>query len=240
MTALIRSELIAVRTLRSSWITAVSVIALAAIISAGSMSDAGNKGMITPAELREPLLAGAGILTAVVLAVFAALRASGEYRHRTISQRVLASPRRSRILAAGLVTYPAIGLVLGAAALGIGIAIATPIVEGKDLTLGLTATHVVAGVAGVVLFAAIGVSVGIICRSQPASMAVIGGAFVLEKIVGGLISAVAPYLPYELLNALFGIGGSPVSPGGAALLLAAIAVALAAVAYVLLDRRDIT
>jgi ABC-2 type transport system permease protein len=240
MTALIRAELIGLRTLRTTWIVPVTVVGLAALISAASMGDAGTKGMTTPAELREPVLAGAGVIAAVVLSVFAAMRVAGQYRHKTITLRVLASPRRGRILTSELLTYMPLALLVGAVALTAGFALAAPQVADKNLTLGLTAGLLVTALLAVGLFTAIGVAVGVICRSQPAAMAVIGGTFVAEKIIAGVIPDVQPYLPFEFLNATLGLGNSPVSRGAGVLALAGIAALLSAAAYVLLDRRDVT
>ena len=92
MTALIRSELLALRTLRSTWAVPAVLIALVVVIVTASLADAGSPGLTTPAELREILVATAGILCAVGMALFAATRAAGEYRHNTITHRLLASP----------------------------------------------------------------------------------------------------------------------------------------------------
>jgi hypothetical protein len=54
MTALIRSELLALRTLRT-WAVPAVLIALVAVIVTASFADAGSPGLTTPAQLREIL-----------------------------------------------------------------------------------------------------------------------------------------------------------------------------------------
>jgi hypothetical protein len=112
MTALIRSELLALRTLRSTWAVPAVLIALVAVIVTASFADAGSPGLTTPAQLREILVATAGILCAVGMALFAATRAAGEYRHNTITHRLLASPRRTPRLTATLLVYGALGVMM--------------------------------------------------------------------------------------------------------------------------------
>ena len=133
MTALIRSELLAVRTLRTTWILPVALLALVGLIVGASMGDAGKPGTITPDQLREPLAITAGIMSAVFVAVFAVIRVGGEYRYETISQRFLAGSR-ARVVAAKLVTFGGLGAVLAALSIGLGLAIAAPMIASKDLT----------------------------------------------------------------------------------------------------------
>ena len=240
MTTQIRAELVGLRTLRSSYATPVLLVALAALIAFADLSSAGQKGHITPTQLREPVVAGAGLMIAVAFAIFAALHVAGQYRHRTITQRLLACPRRGPTLGAQLLTYGTLGLLVSAAALAVGLAIAQPIVVGKHLSLEMTAGVVAGVLLSVVLFTMIGVSVAVITRSQPAAITVLVATFVAEKIVGGLIRGADAYLPYGLLNPLLGMSGATISRGAAALTLTGITAAIALIAYALLGRRDVT
>ena len=86
MTALIRSEALRLRTLRSTWAVLATVLAVGVAIAGGGMADAGGKDMTTPGQLREPVMVGVGLLAAVILAGFAAIHAGGEYRYQTITQ----------------------------------------------------------------------------------------------------------------------------------------------------------
>jgi ABC-type transport system involved in multi-copper enzyme maturation permease subunit len=241
MTALIHSELLQLRSLRTTYLLPVALLALVALITVASMEDVGKAGMTTADELREPFVVSAGILGAILLAVFATIRVGGEYRYETISQRFLAASR-SRVLAAKLITYGALAVILGVLAAGLGLALTEPFVSAKDLSLGYTAGELVQMFAsvllGVALFAALGVAFAFICRSQSAGLLIVLGLFPAEKILGLVLGDNASYMPYGLLQSTLDQGAT--SPGIAAALLAGTTVAVTIVAWALLRRRDVT
>jgi hypothetical protein len=200
--------------------------------------------MRTASELRDPVLAGAGLLAAVVLAGFGAIHAGGEYRYGTVTQRLLAAPGRTRALAAMLIVHGALAAVVGAVGLAAGLALAEPLARSRDVTLDLAAGPVagLAGgvVAGAALFAVLGVLAGLITRSQSAGVVVVVAMFPMERLLSALAPGVARYLPYGALQSLLQLGGAPLSPGtGAVALLASTAALIAATAR-LLARRDVT
>jgi ABC-2 type transport system permease protein len=240
MTALIRAEFLGLRTLRSGYMVPISLVALAALIAGLSLPDAGKRGLRTPAQLREPVVAGAGLLTAVALSIFVALLVAGQYRHRTITQRLLASPRRQRTLGAALLTYGVLSLVVAAVALSVSVAVGQAVISGKHLSLGLSTGVVAGALLSVVLFTALGVSVGVITRNQPAAVVVLVGTFVAEKILDTFIGHAGAFLPFGLLDPLLGLSGATISRGAAALTLLGIATGVGLFATVLLIRRDVT
>lgn len=240
MNKLVRAEFVGVRTLRSSYVVPVVLVGLAGVIAGAGLADAGKHGLTTPIQLREPIVVGAGLLVAVLLAGFAATHVAGRYRHRTITQRLLASPHRVRTLGADLLVYGALALVVGAATLASTVVIAHLAVAGKHLSLGLSVDVILGALLAAVLFAALGVSIGVITRSQPAAIIVLVGAFGVEKLLGEVFGNATAYLPYELLGPLLGLQGATISRGAAALTLAGISIGVTLVAYLLLARRDVT
>lgn len=240
MITLLRAELIRLRTLRSHHIVVAVLLGLVGLITYGSMADAGSAGFDSPAEIREPVTASVGILVAVVLALFAATRVAGEYRYGTLSQRLLAAPRRSRLLLVTATTHGVLGLVLGAVSLGLAAGIAAPMLADKDLSMGLSASITASVLLATVAFSLIGVSCGVIFRSQPAAVMVIVGMFVAEKLIGMFIGGAAAYLPYGLLTPLLRLEGATIGAGPAAISLVTITAALTGLAFVLFNRRDVT
>jgi ABC-2 type transport system permease protein len=181
-------------------------------------------------------------VTAMFAALFAASRTAGEYRHHTIAQRALASPRRWRMLVARLTTYGVLSALVGVVALAASYALAGPVVDAEGMQLSLSSSDllVIAGEVAAAggLFAMLGVSVGFICRSPAPAMIVVFGGFIVEKIVGGFIGSAADYLPFALLNSALDIDAT-IAPASATLALAGVAAAVAAGSAVLLRRRDV-
>jgi ABC-2 type transport system permease protein len=241
MTALIRSEMLALRSLRTTYLLPIAVLGLVALITLATTEDIGSAGVTTPDQLREPFVVSAGILGAILVAVFAVIRVGGEYRYETISQRFLAASR-ARVLIAKLVTFVAIAVVLGALATGVGLAITQPSVAAKDLTLDYSGAELAqlfgSVLLGVALFAMLGVATAFICRSQSAGLLIVLGLFPAEKIVGLVIGGDASYMPYGLLQSLLDQGEA--SPGLAAALLSAEVAVLVAAAWIMIRRRDVT
>lgn len=240
MITLIRADLVRLTSLRSSIAVPLSLFALVAGITVASLSESGSKGMSTASQLREPLTGSAGIMVAVTLALFAATQVAGEYRYGTISQRLLASPRRWRLLVATLTVYGLFGLAVGAAGLGIGSATAQPMLVAESASMSMTPQIVAAVLLAVVSFSLIGVCCALIVRSQPAAVLVIVGTFVAEKLLGMFIGNAAAYLPYGLLTPLLQLQGATITAGVAATALVTITVAVVAVAFAVFTRRDVT
>ena len=233
MIRLIRTELMQLHTLRSTYLVALATVVISAVVAWADLSDAGTKGLSSPGELRDALVMAPGLVTAMFAALFAASRTAGEYRHHTIAQRALASPRRWRMLAARLTTYGVLSALLGAVALAASYAIAGPVVDAEGMQLSLSSSDllVIAGEVAAAggLFAMLGVSVGFICRSQAPAMIV---------VFGGFIGSAADYLPFALLNSALDIDAT-IAPASATLALAGVAATVAAGSAVLLRRRDV-
>jgi hypothetical protein len=206
------------------------------------MGEAGAPDLHTESQLREPLVASAGIMVAVVMAIFAATRVAGEYRHATIAQRALASPLRPRFVAATLLVHGALAALVTAAAFAAGAAIAGPLLASKDLSTGLAGGELAQVGAAVVLagttFALLGAAVGFLTRSQAPAVVTLFAVFFAEKLLGGALGPAGDYLPYALLNSLLELDGA-LSVGLAALVLTTIAAALCVAAAAAVARRDI-
>ncbi len=241
MIASLRADLIRLRTLRSSYVVPTVMLGLVALITGSSLTQAGSSGMTTATQLREPVTASAGIMLAVGMALFAAIRVGGEYRYDTMGQRLLATPHRRRLLASILALHGLLGMVVAGLGLAIGLGIAYPMLADDDLSMHMTPSILAATLFAVVMFSLIGVSCAIILRSQAATVLVIVGAFVAEKLVGILMGGgAAEYLPYGSLTPLLRLEGAGIGAAPAAGALALVALLLMTTAAVLFDRRDIT
>ena len=240
MTALVRSELLKLRTLRSTGFVLLGLLGIVGITLIASISEA--EASNTPAELRDPLLL-IGYVTALFLVAMAANASAGEFRHRTISQRFLCNPARGRVLVAKMVTYAVAGAIVAVAMVGLAIAVSDPVLVSKDLSLGLGGNELarMAGgvVIGAVVFAVLGVVVGMASRNPTTAMVAIFGLLLAELLIGSLIGGPTNYFPFALLQSVLGLTDH--TPWGlAALILGAVTVASVVAAWRLFLWRDVT
>jgi ABC-2 type transport system permease protein len=241
MIALVRSELLKLRTLRSTAWAAAGLLAITLLTAGLATGDAGQKGYRTAAQLRETILA-VGYAAVFFLAVLGAIAAAGEYRHGTISQRFLANPARGRVLAGKLTAYFIVGtgtaLVVTAVASALGQAVVSS--KGYTLDLGDAGLRLAAGIVVATAFAAaLGVLVGSLTRNPTTAMVAIFGTWIAEKVAGDWLGSAAQYLPFHLIENVLGLTPS-IAWGYAALALAGVTAALAVVALRVFLPRDVT
>ena len=263
MTRLIKVELLKLATLRGSYGMLAVSAALTALFASLEASRAGTAGGgVAPLYTASGLSAvttvtGWSMLFAAVLGVTIA---AGEFRHATATLTYLASPNRGRVLiaktAAGTVAGAVFGMVSALIAAGTGLAFTAAHGYHAALGAGTLAGDAAGAVLGAALFGAIGIAAGSLTRSQLAGViGIFVWGLVVESLIGGLFTAVRPYLPYTAATTLAGIklGGAAFGPAhdlagvagplpfaAAAALVAAIAVTLAALAARTTLTRDIT
>jgi ABC-2 type transport system permease protein len=211
MSRLVRVELLKLRTVRTTYGLLAAAALLTALLAASSASKpslAGRGGHASASALSAAVTqTGWVMLFATVMGVIAA---SGEFRQSTATFTYLAGPRRDRVLAAKAVAATVVGAIFGliGAVVATGIGLAATFAAGNPITLG-AATFVrddLGTVLGAALLAALGVAVGSLIRSQVAGIvAILIWSLVIEPIIGGLFTAIQPYLPYTAATTLAGV-----------------------------------
>jgi hypothetical protein len=241
MTRLVSAEILKLRTTRTAlgFLAAITLLTLGLQAIGYATADISSEGDL------EMTLAGAGVVTALLL-VLGIIATTGEYRHTTITSAVLTTPDRRRIVAAKLGAYVLTGAFLGVIAMAISLAVGVPWLSARDISLdpldaGDYAGLVVGGVYAAGLAGGIGVAIGTIVRNQVA--AVVGTLlylFIVEPsltlisdniygyTIGGGLGAVSADTGDNLLD--------PV-PGG--LILLAWMIGLGAIGAALEQRRDV-
>jgi len=255
-----RTELLKIRTTRLPMGFLALAVGLTALVAgiesagAGGASSMAIPSLSTAGGLRD-VLASTGFAL-LVAAVFGATVSSGEFRHQTATDTYLDEPDRVRVLIAKSVVAAGVGLVFGlaAAATAIGIGLGFVVAKGYEVAVpGATIGRFAAGtIVASGLLAATGVGLGSLIRTQTAAIiAVFAWGFVVEQIVGGLFTSIAPYLPYTAAAMMAGVtsgGGMPQVPseasplpfGAAAGLLAGLSVVISALAARTSVRRDVS
>jgi ABC-2 type transport system permease protein len=195
------------------------------------------------------MIVGRGeFLGAVFAALLGALSITGEIRHGTIRPTFLVTPERGRVVAAKVWVSALVGAGFGlaASALAAGVGAAALGVRGIDVRLneGDVALLVAGGAAAAAPWAAIGVGVGAVLRSQvPTVVGISAWLLFVEGLLAGdaaVVGDAGRFAPGAAAAAISGQDpGTLLAPALGALLLALYAVAAAAAGWVATTRRDV-
>ena len=243
MTALLSTEALKLRTLRTTWIVAALAVAVSAAI--------GFAAVRISIDAHEPLrlaaLAGTPAQAMWFLAIVSAVLASaGEFQHRTIRTTLLAVPRRRRVLAAKSAVAGAYGglLVLVGTAAAVAAGLITAAGSGASFTgTSVSWGHLAGTIAVGAVFAVLATGLGVLTRSIAAAIgAVLLWRFVGEGILPALLhhDGVTRWTPNGTAGALIGIGDHPLAPWAGALMLSGYTAAICGLAAVLFLRLDPT
>jgi ABC-2 type transport system permease protein len=200
MTALLRGELIKTVTTRTVFGYAALGVAVAI---ANVLIVTLSKDLVTAADKQGAI---AGLPVGLIL--FGLVGAAGEYRHRTAAPAALASGgRRGRVLLARAAAYAVTGLVLGALAAVVALALGLPLLSGEPGP-GLGSGEITAVAAG-----------SVICAALCAIMGVAAGALVRNQVVGVVGALILMFVALPLLN-IVDKTAAELTPFGAAAVLA--------------------
>jgi ABC-type transport system involved in multi-copper enzyme maturation permease subunit len=239
-----KAELLKVRSTRTTvgLLLGMVVLVLLFALLTGLLSDA--SALSTREDQRQ--LFSLGSLAGIFAALAGVLLVSSEYRYGTIRPTILFTPDRTRVLVAKLAAGALAGIAFGVVGEGIGWAIGYAILAGRDITFVLTGGDVallaLGGLAGIAMWATIGVGLGAIIRNQVgAVITLLAWGFIVDNLLFGLVPAVGRFTPTRAQDALVGLTMKHLlTPAAAALVLVAWTAALAVIALVMTARRDIT
>jgi ABC-2 type transport system permease protein len=235
---LIAGELIKVRTTRTA--LGFGAAALLLVVAGVTITIlAGHPDTIE--DKRSALNFGDGI--SLVLLLFGAVGATGEFRHRTLAPAVLIAPDRLRLLVARVGAYALTGAALAAVIAIVALAIGIPLLAGEsgpDLAGGDYVNLVVGGLLVSALAVAIGVAFGTLVRNQVfAVIGILVWVTILEPLVGLIKDRLLDYTLGSAMTGVAEVGSDRLSFGGAILVLLAWTVAMFAVAALVDRRRDV-
>jgi ABC-2 type transport system permease protein len=195
------------------------------------------------------MLFGRGeLLGALFAALLGAMSITGEIRHGTIRPTFLVTPRRGRVVAAKVLISMLVGTAFGLIASAVAAGAGTAALGTRDLEIRLNggdyALFLAGGAAAAALWAAIGVGIGAVVRSQvPTVVGISAWLLFVEGLLVGDIADVADvgrFAPGALGMAASGQDpGTLVAPALGLLLLSLYAVAAAVAGWIATTRRDV-
>jgi hypothetical protein len=247
MIRLVSAELLKLRTTRGPWAYLILMVGLVVLSVAGLIG--ANSGGFDEQTIWDILSSASN--AALFALILGAVAFTVEFRHGTITQTMLVTPVRERVLVAKMLTLALVGFAFAVVALVVTLAIALPWLSAKDVDLSLSdpeVRRVALGVLGnATLAGAFGAAVGGVVRSQVAApIGILVWFFIAEPLVAVLldvlgIPGVADYLVGAASTAM--IPGDPsaegLSPVPATVVTLAWTLAAGAIAAVLLRRRDV-
>jgi ABC-2 type transport system permease protein len=194
MRALLRTELIKLRTTRTfvALTSAAVGISLLITVLVASITEPTEDEVLTDVFTSD--------VSSLFILVLAVIGISGEWRHRTITSSLLAAPDRVRFLAAKTIAFAVAGLVLSVLiALAVTIA-GFAILSARDLPtpeLGELLEQYARNALVAALLGAFGVGVGAVVRNQVvAIVGVLVVAFAVEPALVALAPEVGRFAPF--------------------------------------------
>ncbi|MFC5264521.1 ABC transporter permease subunit [Kribbella qitaiheensis] len=240
----IKNEFLKLRTVRSPLL----VLAAAQLVVLAGVSGL----FVNGADLGDPATplraVGHAGLVSIVSLVLGIVGIAGEYRHKTITDTYLGTPRRGRVITAKLAVYAAAGAVLGLVSSLVAFGATALWLSGKGSSLDLSDPALWRTMAGCVIwnacFGAIGVGLGALIRNLVGAVAAaLAWIALVEGIVVQLVGGFDRWLPFNSGLALEGVPAPAVDllpRWGGGLVLAAYALLFALVAVSTTVRRDVS
>jgi ABC-2 type transport system permease protein len=244
----LRSELLKLRTTRTNlWLFAAMVAIIAAVVLLHVVSLPKQALLAREGQLK---VIGLGTTFGMIFAaLLGALSITNEIRCGLIRPTFLASPRRSRVIAAKLVASVIGGAVFGVFAEAVAAGVGTTGLGSRGIavapTAGDLAQLLAGGAAAAAFLAAIGVSIGAIVRNQVgAAIGLVVWLLFAEMTLIGSVPSVGKFLPGAAAAALPGAMLQQTStyllaPALGGLLIAAYAVVAFGVGSFSTTRRDV-
>jgi ABC-2 type transport system permease protein len=251
VTALVRAELLKLRTVQlPAWLL-LTTLGLVALGVTATVLTAGMEGSPLPRDSPELFATAASSASGgnILLLVLGILMLTQEFRFGTATPSFLTTPKRWRVVAAKLVAVSLTGAVFAALStlLALGLSYALIQLRDGEAVLDRTVLEVLAGVFLVLLlYGPIGIGLGALVRNQIAAVVLaLAWVFIAEQLLVALLPAVGRWTPGGGTASVLQLGevattGELLPVWGGALLLVGYAARLSFAGVFLTLRRDLT
>jgi ABC-2 type transport system permease protein len=253
VTALVRAELLKLRTVQLPFWLLLTTLLLVALNVIATVLTAGMEG--NPLTLDDPRLLAVSVASAsggsVLLVVLGILMLTQEFRFGTATPSFLTTPKRGRVVVAKLIAVSLTGALFAAFSVILALLLSLALIAVRDgnMSLDRSVLEVVAACFLVLLlYGPIGIGVGALIRNQIAAVvAALAWIFVVESLLIALLPEIGKWTPGGATSAVLRLGdvatqgrGDLLPVWAGVLLLVAYALALSVAGARLTLRRDLT
>lgn len=211
MIALVRSEWLKLRTVRSNITMAIVAVALPLAITLLTAAFIGVDGV--DERTVSSVLLGSGSLSVLLFGIIGVLAITQEYSQGTVRLTLAATPSRTRVYVAKALVLIILSALLSGFIVLVGNFGGVAILESRDAIGALTNNDMgqayLAMVAVGVLVALLGMSIGTLTRNPPSAVTfLVLWPLLLESLIGGLLSVaisdeIFKWMPFQTgMNAL--------------------------------------
>ncbi len=212
MIAIIRSEWIKLRTVRSNVTTAIVAMVIPLAISLLSVTFMGEENI--DSGTLPGFIVGSGSVAVLLIGVLGVLCVTQEYSQGTIRLTLAATPSRPRVYLAKGVVVAVLGAVLTGFIVLIGNVVGSAIIDARDVPELDSNPDAAPAFLAMILMGAVvallGMAIGALTRNPPSAITtLVLWPLLVEGIVGGLLSLafdddVARWMPFQSgLNSMF-------------------------------------
>lgn len=213
MIDLIRGELLKLRTTRMIYGFVGGLLVIIGILVVVTVIDASAADLSREEDQADMYGAAAtGIIFILLLGV---MIMSGEFRHGTITQTLLITPNRWKVLAGKLIATGIAGFFIGVIAEVFTFVLFVPLLEikGVDVIFEDEArSYVIGSILATTLWGPLGVAVGSLMRNQVAAIIVVfASLLIVEPILtgvlegrGGRLEEIPKYFPVHVISGVIG------------------------------------
>jgi hypothetical protein len=208
MTAQLRSELLKLRTTRTTLGLLLGAVAIVLLEVFGDVFSDNLQTISTQNQQR--VVFGAGTLGALFAAYTGMILVTNEFRYGTIRPTLLFEPRRGIVIAAKLLAVALVGAVFGVVGVALSFAAGFVALDARGVDFVVSGGHMAlaAGgtIAGCVLCAMVGGAIGALIRHQVGAIVFLAVWFLtFEQILFNDAPSVGRYLPGKATSALGGV-----------------------------------
>lgn len=245
MIDLIRGELLKLRTTRMLYGFVGGLIVIIGILVVVTVIDTSAADLAR--EEDQAGMYGAAATGIIFILLLGVMIMSGEFRHGTITQTLLITPNRWKVLAAKLIAAAIGGFVIGVIAEVFTFVLFVPLLKlkGVDIVFEDEArSYVIGSILATTLWGPLGVAVGSLMRNQVAAIIVVFATLlIVEPIFTGVTESRWPeipkYFPVHLITGVIGDDPETLSRGASVAVVLAYVLVLSALGGRFVLQRDV-